>query len=115
MVSDKCFIILNLLLIERPINSISILLRGQNVTGRVVHKSNVRFYEGGKLFTFDVKDDEGEVRITAFQALVDKLYDVVKVSNSSPLLSEIVGKSNIYRKYILRHRSTSVSTCKGSP
>ncbi len=51
------------------------------MTGRVVHKSNVRFYEEGKLFTFDVKDDTGEVRITAFQALVDKLYDVIKVSN----------------------------------
>jgi replication factor A1 len=50
------------------------------VSGRVNHKSSLRFYENGKLFTFDLADETGSVRVTAFNALADKFFDIIEVS-----------------------------------
>jgi len=49
---------------------------------RVTNKTNVRNYSNvkgeGKVFSFDVCDQTGEIRISAFNAEVDRFYDLLK-------------------------------------
>lgn len=48
-----------------------------------MNKSNIRTWSNskgeGKLFSMDVCDETGEIRITGFRDEVDKFYDMIQV------------------------------------
>jgi len=54
------------------------------IKARVTSKKNVRTWSNargeGKLFSFDVLDSSGEIRITAFKEQCDKFYDLIEVN-----------------------------------
>ncbi|XP_018494657.1 replication protein A 70 kDa DNA-binding subunit [Galendromus occidentalis] len=53
------------------------------IRGRVTSKGDIKTWEKassrGKLFSFEVLDDSGEIRITAFNEQCDKFYDYIEV------------------------------------
>ncbi|XP_056629805.1 replication protein A 70 kDa DNA-binding subunit [Diorhabda sublineata] len=68
------------------IHPISCLTPYQNkwvIKARVTNKSAIRTWSNsrgeGKLFSFDLIDETGEIRVTAFRDLVDKFYDYLQV------------------------------------
>lgn len=66
-----------------PIDSLSPYQNKWVIKARVTSKSNIRTWSNpkgeGKLFSFDLCDESGEIRVTAFQTAVDKFYDVIEV------------------------------------
>uniref|UniRef100_A0A1B0CNK6 Replication protein A subunit n=1 Tax=Lutzomyia longipalpis TaxID=7200 RepID=A0A1B0CNK6_LUTLO len=68
------------------INPICSLTPYQNkwvIKARVTHKATVRTWKNdkgeGKLFSFELVDQSGEIRATAFRDQVDKFYDMLEV------------------------------------
>eukprot|EP00064_Thunnus_orientalis_P011748 superscaffoldBa00001730_g11779 len=55
---------------------------GWTIRARVTNKSNVRTWSNskgeGKLFSFDIVDESGEIKITAFNNEVDKFFSLVE-------------------------------------
>ncbi|KAH1021801.1 hypothetical protein HUJ04_011286 [Dendroctonus ponderosae] len=53
------------------------------IKARVINKGEIRKWENakgsGQLFNFDLADESGEIRCTAFRDLVDKYYDMIQV------------------------------------
>ena len=53
------------------------------IRGRVTNKGEIKTWEKassrGKLFSFEILDDSGEIRVTAFNEQVDKFYDYIEV------------------------------------
>lgn len=53
------------------------------IKARVTNKSNIRTWSNskgeGKLFSFDLVDESGEIRVTGFRDAVDKFYDYIQV------------------------------------
>lgn len=53
------------------------------IKARVTAKPPIRHWSNakgeGKLFSFDLVDESGEIRVTAFRDLVDKYYDMLEV------------------------------------
>lgn len=66
-----------------PIDSLSPYQNKWVIKARVTSKSNIRTWSNqkgqGQLFSFDLCDESGEIRVTAFQAAVDKFYDLIEV------------------------------------
>lgn len=66
-----------------PIDALSPYQNKWVVKARVTAKSNVRTWSNakgeGKLFSFDLQDDSGEIRVTAFRDMVDKFYDMLEI------------------------------------
>ncbi|XP_017771674.1 PREDICTED: replication protein A 70 kDa DNA-binding subunit [Nicrophorus vespilloides] len=67
-------------------HSISTITPYQNkwvIKARVTNKSNIRTWKNakgeGSLFSFDLLDESGEIRVTAFKESVDKYYDIIQV------------------------------------
>lgn len=69
--------------ITYPISSLSPYQNKWVIKARVMSKSNIRSWSNakgeGKLFSFDVMDESGEIRCTAFKDQCDKFYDVIEV------------------------------------
>nr|XP_061801246.1 replication protein A 70 kDa DNA-binding subunit-like [Nerophis lumbriciformis] len=65
-----------------PINKLNPYLSNWTIRVRVTHKSDIRNWSNsrgdGKLFSFDVTDQSGEIRITAFNIQVDKFFSLVE-------------------------------------
>lgn len=53
------------------------------IKARVTNKSNIRTWSNsrgeGKLFSIDLLDESGEIRLTGFKDMVDKFYDYIQV------------------------------------
>lgn len=66
-----------------PIDSISPYQNKWVMKARVTSKSIIRTWNNpkgeGKLFSFDLCDESGEIRATAFRDQVDKFYDLIEV------------------------------------
>lgn len=66
-----------------PIDSISPYQNKWVIKARVTSKSIIRTWSNnkgeGKLFSFDLCDETGEIRATAFRDQVDKFYDLLEV------------------------------------
>jgi len=68
-----------------PISSITPYSNKWLIKGRVTSKTNKRTWNNAKgegvLFAFDIKDDSGDIRMTAFKAECEKFFDMIKVDD----------------------------------
>ena len=64
------------------IANISLYLRQWHIKGRVTTKSPIRTWHKpsgeGKLFSFNLLDESGEIKVTAFNEQVDEFYDIIQ-------------------------------------
>ena len=62
-----------------PIEGLSPYQNNWTIKARVTHKSDIKTWSNqrgeGKLFNVTLMDETGEIRATAFNAVVDELYD----------------------------------------
>ncbi|XP_018574321.1 replication protein A 70 kDa DNA-binding subunit [Anoplophora glabripennis] len=69
--------------ITHPISSLSPYHNKWVIKARVTNKSSIRTWSNskgeGKLFSMDLIDESGEIRLTAFRDSVDKFYDYIQV------------------------------------
>ncbi|XP_040006826.1 replication protein A 70 kDa DNA-binding subunit-like isoform X6 [Xiphias gladius] len=65
-----------------PIANLNPYLSKWTIRARVTNKSNVRTWNNsrgeGKLFSFEIVDESGEIKITAFNKEVDKFFSLVE-------------------------------------
>ncbi|XP_016897206.1 replication protein A 70 kDa DNA-binding subunit-like isoform X2 [Cynoglossus semilaevis] len=76
-----------------PISKLNPYQNKWTIKARVTNKSNIRTWSNskgeGKLFSFEIVDESGEIRITAFNKEVDKFFSLVepgkvyKISNAT--------------------------------
>ncbi|XP_061917975.1 replication protein A 70 kDa DNA-binding subunit [Entelurus aequoreus] len=66
-----------------PIASLNPYLSKWTIRARVTNKSNIRTWSNsrgdGKLFSMEIVDESGEIRMTGFNQEVDKFYSLVEV------------------------------------
>ena len=71
------------------------------IKARVTNKSSIRTWSNsrgeGKLFNFDLLDESGEIRCTAFRDQVDKFYDMIEVQKIVFTSMEKIGKDYIIK------------------
>lgn len=69
-----------------PISSLSPYQNKWVIKARVTSKSAIRTWNNakgeGKLFSMDLMDESGQIRVTAFRDQVDKFYDMIQVGSS---------------------------------
>ncbi|XP_050301275.1 replication protein A 70 kDa DNA-binding subunit [Anthonomus grandis grandis] len=69
--------------LTHPISSLSPYHNKWIIKARVTSKSDIRKWENakgsGQLFSFDLIDESGEIRCTAFREMVDKFFPMIEV------------------------------------
>ncbi|KAJ8958164.1 hypothetical protein NQ318_006103 [Aromia moschata] len=69
--------------LTHPISSLSPYHNKWVIKARVLNKSAIRTWSNsrgeGKLFSVDLVDESGEIRLTAFRDQVDKFYDYIQI------------------------------------
>ncbi|XP_053684561.1 replication protein A 70 kDa DNA-binding subunit [Sabethes cyaneus] len=69
--------------LNHPISSLSPYQNKWVIKARVMSKSAIRTWSNakgeGKLFSMDIMDESGEIRVTAFKEQCDKFYDLIQV------------------------------------
>lgn len=67
-----------------PISALTPYHNKWTIKARVTSKSDIRTWSNsrgeGKLFNFELMDESGEIRCTAFKELVDKFYNYLEVN-----------------------------------
>lgn len=67
-----------------PISGLSPYQNKWVIKARVTAKAPIRHWSNakgeGKLFSMDLMDESGQIRVTAFRDLVDKFYDMIEVN-----------------------------------
>ena len=70
-----------------PIASLTPYQNKWAIKARVTGKTHIKTWANskgeGKLFSFDLVDESGEIRVTAFRDQCDKFYDLIEVSFKS--------------------------------
>lgn len=70
-------------LLTHPISSLSPYQNKWVIKARVTSKSSIRTWKNakgeGKLFSMDLIDESGEIRVTAFKEQCDRFYDMIEV------------------------------------
>lgn len=68
--------------LTHPINSLSPYQNKWVIKARVISKSSIRTWSNakgeGKLFSMDVMDESGEIRVTGFKEQCDKFYEMIE-------------------------------------
>lgn len=69
--------------VTMPINALTPYQNKWVIKARVTAKPPIRHWSNakgeGKLFSMDLMDESGQIRVTAFRDLVDKFYDMLEV------------------------------------
>ncbi|XP_049281805.1 replication protein A 70 kDa DNA-binding subunit [Anopheles funestus] len=69
--------------LTHPISSLSPYQNKWVIKARVMSKSGIRTWSNakgeGKLFSMDIMDESGEIRVTAFKDQCDRYYDMIEV------------------------------------
>lgn len=80
-----------------PISGLSPYQNKWVIKARVTAKAPIRTWSNakgeGKLFSMDLMDESGQIRVTAFRDQVDKFYDMIEVS--SELTRRTISGKNI--------------------
>lgn len=75
-----------------PISGLSPYQNKWVIKARVTAKPPIRHWSNakgeGKLFSMDLMDESGQIRVTAFRDLVDKYYEMIEVLKSNYALME---------------------------
>lgn len=75
-----------------PISGLSPYQNKWVIKARVTAKPAIRHWSNakgeGKLFSMDLMDESGQIRVTAFRDQVDKFYDMIEVCLSKIALSD---------------------------
>ncbi|XP_025015929.1 replication protein A 70 kDa DNA-binding subunit-like [Tetranychus urticae] len=81
-----------------PVSQITPYVKNWVLRGRVTSKSTVVSWNNvkgsGKLFTFNLADHSGEIKITAFRGECDKYFDVVILGKVHILFNAVVKEAN---------------------
>lgn len=81
-----------------PINVLTPFFNAWVIRVRVTNKSALRTYNNakgaGKLFNFDVCDESGEIRITAFNAECDRFFNMIEKDNLYYITKGIIKPAN---------------------
>ncbi|KAL1836274.1 hypothetical protein VTJ49DRAFT_5373 [Mycothermus thermophilus] len=101
-----------------PIEAVSMFATKWTIKARVTSKSEIRHWHKqngeGKLFSFNLLDETGEIRATAFNNEVDKFYDLIQEGSvyyiSTPCRVQMAKKqfSNLPNDYELMLESGTV-------
>lgn len=71
---------------SHPIASLTPYQNKWVIKARVTGKTPIRTWSNskgeGKLFSFDLVDDSGEIRVTAFREQCEKFFDMIEVSSA---------------------------------
>nr|XP_019952556.1 PREDICTED: replication protein A 70 kDa DNA-binding subunit-like isoform X3 [Paralichthys olivaceus] len=107
-----------------PIETLHPYLSRWTIRARVTNKSNIRTWSNskgeGQLFTFEIVDESGEIRVTAFNKEVDKFFSLVeqgKVYYISKATLKVANKqyTKVKNQYeITLHAQSSVVLCDDS-
>ena len=64
-------------------SNIDLICCSWTIRGRVTNKGQVKSYSNakgeGKLFSFTVMDETGDIRVTGFRETVDKFYEMIQL------------------------------------
>lgn len=76
------------------INDLKSIKNDWNINIRVIDKKPIKTWSNnkgsGKFFTFEVKDNSGQIRIAVFRELVDKFYNLLEVDKAYQISNGIV-------------------------
>ncbi|XP_019952555.2 replication protein A 70 kDa DNA-binding subunit-like isoform X2 [Paralichthys olivaceus] len=107
-----------------PIETLHPYLSRWTIRARVTNKSNIRTWSNskgeGQLFTFEIVDESGEIRVTAFNKEVDKFFSLVeqgKVYYISKATLKVANKqyTKVKNQYeITLHAQSSIVLCDDS-
>jgi replication factor A1 len=80
------------------INSINPFHNKWTIKGRIVLKSDIRKFSNkrgeGKLFSFEIADESGQIKIVAFSEVVDIFYPIIEVGKAYTIKKGQVKMSN---------------------
>ncbi|XP_077360409.1 replication protein A 70 kDa DNA-binding subunit-like isoform X2 [Festucalex cinctus] len=98
-----------------PIYQLNPYLSNWTIRARVTHKSDIRNWSNsrgeGKVFSFEIVDESGEIRITAFNSEADKFFSLVE-QNKVYLISK--GSLKVANKQFTSIKNDYEITLNGS-
>jgi replication factor A1 len=94
-----------------PISTLTAYHNKWLIKGRVTSKSTIRRWSNakgeGKLFSFDVMDESGTIRVTCFKAEVDKFYETFKIGDVIMVSRGMIKEAN--KKFATNNHAYEIS------